>query len=180
MSYNLGRVGFNLRGNYDAAATYDRLDIVTKDGSTFAAIQPSTNIPVTNTEYWQYICGSDEGWGGTSTPLTLNSSVAETTAYCNGNLRARKIGSHIYISGGFHQKQTTGTIATLPAGYYNPNWSANREFWCWGNSGVTNYAVKLSISKAGVISVLSTRRINDNTDSTVKVHVDTNFDYWLD
>ena len=55
-TYALGKVGMNLRGNYDASATYDKLDVVTYGGSSYAALQSCTGVPVTNTKYWQVLC----------------------------------------------------------------------------------------------------------------------------
>ena len=57
-TYALGKVGMNLRGNYDTSATYHKLDVVTYGGSSYAALQTCTGMPVTNTEYWQMLCTS--------------------------------------------------------------------------------------------------------------------------
>ena len=55
-TYALGKIGMNLRGTYDASATYHKLDVVTYNGSSYAALQICTGVPVTNTEYWQQLC----------------------------------------------------------------------------------------------------------------------------
>ena len=38
-NYELGRIGLNLRGSYDAAMTYQRLDTVTYNGSSYVALE---------------------------------------------------------------------------------------------------------------------------------------------
>ena len=58
-TYTLGKIGMNLRGTYDASATYNKLDVVTYHGSSYAALQSCTGVPVTNTEYWQMLCAGN-------------------------------------------------------------------------------------------------------------------------
>ena len=55
-TYALGKIGMNLRGTYDVSATYNKLDVVTYNGSSYAALQTCTGVPVTNAEYWQMLC----------------------------------------------------------------------------------------------------------------------------
>ena len=55
-TYELGKVGMTLRGTYNASASYNALDVVTYNGSSYAALQPCTGVPVTNTNYWQLLC----------------------------------------------------------------------------------------------------------------------------
>lgn len=179
-TYNLGKIGMHLAGEYEAGKEYEKLDVVTSNGCSYAAKQKNQNKALTNEDYWQLMSGYEDGNGGEAQTLSLNSAVAESTVYCNGNLRVRKIGKHVYMSGGFHQVSTTGKVTTLPAGCYNPNWTGNWEFWRWGNSGSTNYAVKIRITPTGELYVIATRRINDNTASVANTHVDMNFDYWID
>ena len=49
-TYALGKIGMNLRGTYDVSATYNKLDVVTYNGSSYAALQTCTGVPVTNAE----------------------------------------------------------------------------------------------------------------------------------
>ena len=48
----LGKVVITPKGEYDATFDYDSLDAVSLNGSSYLAKKPSTNVPVTNTEYW--------------------------------------------------------------------------------------------------------------------------------
>ena len=87
-TYVLGKIGMNLRGTYDVSATYNKLDVVTYNGSGYAALQICTGVPVTNTEYWQQLCiGNAESYttnevctGGTwidGKPIYRRAFVAE-------------------------------------------------------------------------------------------------------
>lgn len=51
---NLGRVSFVMKGGYSASATYKRLDVVTSNGTSYAAKQDvPAGTALTNTTYWQ-------------------------------------------------------------------------------------------------------------------------------
>lgn len=54
---NLGVVSVVPKGEYDATAYYEKLNIVQYNGSTYMATQPSTGVLPTNTSYWQFIAG---------------------------------------------------------------------------------------------------------------------------
>jgi len=51
-TYNLGRVGLHIRGEYNAADTYETLDVVTYNGSSYAAKAGCQNVTPTDTQYW--------------------------------------------------------------------------------------------------------------------------------
>lgn len=53
----LGPVGFNPTGPYDATRTYQKLDVVYYQGSSYVAISDSLGQLPTNTEYWDCIAG---------------------------------------------------------------------------------------------------------------------------
>lgn len=50
---NLGRVGLVLRGEYDASTKYEKLDVVTYQGSSYIAKQATTGNAPTNESFWQ-------------------------------------------------------------------------------------------------------------------------------
>lgn len=54
-TYNLGRIGLNLRGDYDAATTYEKLDVVQYKGNSYAAKGTCTGILPTNTNSWMML-----------------------------------------------------------------------------------------------------------------------------
>ena len=83
-TYTLGKIGMNLRGTYDASATYNKLDVVTYNGSSYAALQCCTGIPVTNTEYWQMLCaGNAESYS--------TDEVCTGSTWVDGKLIYRKV-----------------------------------------------------------------------------------------
>jgi len=51
-TYNLGRVGMNLRGEYDPAAAYEPLDTVTWRGGSYAARVAATGIAPSAEDTW--------------------------------------------------------------------------------------------------------------------------------
>ena len=56
--YSLGRIGLVPRGAYDAAATYQPLDVVTHEGSSYACVAVCTGTPPTNPLNWQLLAQS--------------------------------------------------------------------------------------------------------------------------
>lgn len=65
-NYELGRIGLNLRGSYDAAMTYQRLDTVTYNGSSYVALENCSGILPSDTERWMMLAqgGSRTGCTG--------------------------------------------------------------------------------------------------------------------
>lgn len=63
---DLGKVGMTLKGEYNSATTYERLDVVTYQGSSYVLIvESATNQVPTNTSYWQGIASKgDQGIQG--------------------------------------------------------------------------------------------------------------------
>ncbi|WP_225706129.1 hypothetical protein [Bradyrhizobium cenepequi] len=74
--------GLNLRGQWDADADYDVGDAVSRDGSSFAALQPNTNQTPPNAAYWQVLAakgdpGTDgtDGVDGTAATVTVGTTT---------------------------------------------------------------------------------------------------------
>lgn len=53
ITVDLGRVGFNLKGEYNASTAYARLDVVHYENKTYAAKKSTTGNTPVNGEYWQ-------------------------------------------------------------------------------------------------------------------------------
>ena len=51
-TYNLGRVGLNLRGEYSSTAAYEPLDVATWQGSSYVASESTTGIRPSDEEKW--------------------------------------------------------------------------------------------------------------------------------
>ena len=50
-----GRIGFVPKGNYSATTTYEKLDVVKYERSSYVALQTTTGNPPTDTDNWQPI-----------------------------------------------------------------------------------------------------------------------------
>ena len=68
-TYNLGRIGLNLRGDFDAAASYEKLDAVFYDGSSYAAKSACTGVLPTNTDFWTLLASGTPGTVASSDDL---------------------------------------------------------------------------------------------------------------
>jgi hypothetical protein len=55
MAVVLGTVAMEPKGEYDPSTYYEKLNVVSYNGSTYIATQPSQGIAPTNTGYWQFI-----------------------------------------------------------------------------------------------------------------------------
>ena len=97
-TYALGKIGMNLRGTYDASATYHKLDVVTYNGSSYAALQVCTGVPVTNAEYWQMLCA------GNAESYTTN-EVCTGGTWIDGKPIYRRV---------FYAENAAGTGHTFP------------------------------------------------------------------
>lgn len=51
----LGKVAITPKGEYSNATTYQLLDLITYDGSSYLALKETTGNLPTNNEYWQLI-----------------------------------------------------------------------------------------------------------------------------
>lgn len=75
----LGRVGMVLRGAYSAATQYSKLDVVTYEGSAYAATQSTKGNAPTNTTYWQMLADAT-GARAAATAANSAASAANTAA----------------------------------------------------------------------------------------------------
>jgi len=87
---DLGKVGMTLKGEYNSAATYERLDVVTYQGSSYVLIvESATNKVPTDTSYWQEIAskGDTGATGATGTSVSsvvLNADYTLTINFSDG------------------------------------------------------------------------------------------------
>lgn len=59
----LGPVGLNPVGEYQENTSYERLDLVSHNGSSYVALKETLGHEVTDTEYWQRIADGEHGDG---------------------------------------------------------------------------------------------------------------------
>lgn len=89
MSQNAGRVGFTLKGAYDASETYTMLNVVTYQGGSYAAKSTTTGNAPTNTTYWQKLTDTEVATvnslgvvqpDGTSVTIDANGVISATAS----------------------------------------------------------------------------------------------------
>lgn len=68
-TYELGKIGLNLRGNYNASTAYKKLDAVTYNGSSYAALADTTGVVPTNTGKWMLLAQGTSQNNGTQTSV---------------------------------------------------------------------------------------------------------------
>lgn len=69
-----GRIGFVIKGNYDATATYEFLDVVYSNNATYIARKVTTGDPVTDTTAW--FCALNADLNGMVHSATINPSAS--------------------------------------------------------------------------------------------------------
>lgn len=72
LSQVLGVVAMEPKGEYSASAYYEKLNVVTYEGSSYMAKKASNNVSPTNTEYWQPIGMLGYAYGETEDRPILN------------------------------------------------------------------------------------------------------------
>lgn len=66
MAVAAGKVFFRPKDSYSAESTYEILDFVTYQGSSYVAKKTTVGNPPTDSEYWQLLASGAEGGGGAS------------------------------------------------------------------------------------------------------------------
>lgn len=56
----LGRVSIILKGEYNSTTNYEKLDIVSYNGSSYACLKESVGVLPTDTNYWQLVAEKGE------------------------------------------------------------------------------------------------------------------------
>lgn len=78
-SINLGRVGFVLRGTWSSGATYNPLDVVLYNGTSYAAKTTSTNLaPSAASAAWQELTQISSAVASTINEMAVRYDVAQT------------------------------------------------------------------------------------------------------
>lgn len=116
-NYELGKIGLTPKGEYNSASSYEALDVVSLDGSSYIALDSCTNIAPTDTAHWMLLAQ------GTASPSawiypTLSTGVTPGD-YGAGTFRYKKEGKHVFVAGSVNVTPGSSTITlfTLPAGY---------------------------------------------------------------
>lgn len=101
-----GRIGFLIRGNYNNLETYEFLDVVYHNGSSYVARKKTSgNAPEKSNEYWQILAEGVSGETGGVTGVKGNSETQFRKG--NVNITAEDIGVP-------EESYITGTLSTFP------------------------------------------------------------------
>ena len=121
-TYALGKIGMNLRGTYDASATYHKLDVVTYNGSSYAALQTCTGVLVTNTEYWQQLCiGNAESY--TTNEVCTGGTWIDGKPIYRKTIQISSIATNAEIRFDFMPVSEIGDIVSIRGtAYINDGW----------------------------------------------------------
>ncbi len=95
--YNLGMVAMNPMGEYDNTVSYERLNTVLYNDSTYIALKSSLGNLPTNTEYWQLIGG---GVTKEDTELVFNTVADMKTADLKEGYTVKTLGYYSANDGG--------------------------------------------------------------------------------
>lgn len=154
-------IGFNLMGTWSSATTYAANDVVTLNGTSYAAIQASTNQnPATATAYWMVLAskGSD-GSAGSSATVAVG---ATTTINPNVNPSVTNVGTASAADLRFSLPRaatvTVGTTTTV-----NP--SVNPSVTPTTTNGDVSLA--FSLPRAAAVTVGSTTTLAGGASATV-------------
>lgn len=138
--YNIGRVGMRVRGAYDAATSYDKLDVVTLNGCSYVAKEASLGVPVADANKWMLLCG------GVETTDYFTEEVATGSNWVNGKM----IYSKMYVK----ENAAKGTFYALPIGVeYEMAWLDPSQCFCVNSNGntyplsyITNESVRTCVA----------------------------------
>lgn len=113
MSQNAGRVGFTLKGAYDASTTYTMLNVVTYQGGSYAAKSTTTGNAPTNTTYWQKLTDTEVATvnslgvvqpDGTSVTIDANGVISATASAGVASFNGRT-GAVVPVAGDYNAAQ---------------------------------------------------------------------------
>ena len=77
----LGPVGLNPVGEYQENTSYERLDLVSHNGSSYVALKETLGHEVTDTEYWQRIAEGGIHMSYDATLKALNIAINGIISY---------------------------------------------------------------------------------------------------
>ena len=123
MEYNLGKVLLTPKGDYNNDTTYEVLDVVSYNGSSFAAKQSTqghTPTGLSNDPYWQLMAMAAQG--GTTDVKINNTSITNnnvanivTNGVYDGTTNPLATMSDIPDTSGFASKVSSPTAGDLAA-----------------------------------------------------------------
>ena len=171
MATDLGKVGMVDKGNYNSGSTYEAMDVVTYNSSTYIAIQ---NVPVntapTNTTYWREafinaIIGNSNisnvaasltaAVGNTALPSEYGSSISDVLSH---GMLFNYVG--VSVDSGQNERLPYFDFAAndMPLGYYLCHLYHSNFGMLMAVAIISYHPVN------GILSIVSSKIPNTNTD----------------
>lgn len=117
---NIGKVAMTPRGAYSESATYEALDIITHNGSSYIVLQSCTGITPPNDTYYQIIASKGatgaSGSAGTIAAGTVTMGAYNTLPLVTNSGTSNNAVFDFVIPKQFPEPSSTGTY-TLKASY---------------------------------------------------------------
>lgn len=161
-------VGFTPRGAWSSGSTYAINDVVSLSGSSYLAIQASTNQnPSTQTAYWLVLAAKgDTGSGDVSGPASSVDSEIALFNSTTGKLIKRASTTGIL-------KGTSGVLSAATAGtdYVSPTGSETLTNKTLTNPSVNNYTE--GVVAIGTVTTASTISLTNGTVQTATLTAST-------
>ena len=161
-------VGFTPRGAWSSGSTYAVNDVVSLSGSSYLAIQASTNQnPSTQTAYWLVLAAKgDTGSGDVTGPASSVDSEIAIYNSTTGKIIKRASTTGIL-------KGTSGVLSAATAGtdYVSPTGTETLSGKTLTNPTVTNYVE--SVVAIGTVTTASTLSLTNGTIQTATLTAST-------
>ena len=171
----IGRVSINPQGEYSSGTQYQRLDVVTYQGSGYICIQDCQNKPVTNTAYWYLLVSKGDTYEVTEEDLQrialqieedasslFNQLVAQKTSEFNTNASDK---TTAFNNNATSKTSDFDTNATQKTTEFNNNATSKTTDF---NSNATQKGVSFDANyddKVGLFNGNATTKTNNYNDN---------------
>lgn len=175
-AYELGKIGLNLKGAYNASTSYNKLDVVNYNGNSYAALDACVGVAPTNTSKWMLLA---QGASSASTWVYPSLSSGSTPGdYGAGTIRYKKEGNHVFVTGSVNVKPGSSyiTLFTLPAGYRPAAGTTATVLKPCSGSRVA----RIAIYSDGTFRLEWVKNISDaSTYTSSTIWIECSMDFWV-
>ncbi len=109
------------------------------------------------------------------TAITPVNGTSDNTSYGNGQLRVRKVGSHVYVAGGVTITPGSSSVIIADLGYGVKN---NNQYFIKACSG--SRVARLYVNTGGGLYLEWVLNVSNGSKYTSSLWVDCNIDFWVD
>lgn len=162
---DLGKVSIVPKGNYSASAQYERLDVVTDNGSAYISIRNGTGHSVSDTTYWYKLVGAGDGISSITGPVSVDNVDTYTINYGSGNTKTFTVTNGSSISG-ISKTSTSGLVDTYTI---TMNDGSTSTFTVTNARSISSISLLSGTHAPGTTDVYQIS-YNDSTTSTFSVY----------